>query len=72
MPGWRTPSPVPARSASDLLTDWQNAPAARACHPREKHLLPLLVVAGAAGNEAATLPMRGMAMRTHALSVRFG
>lgn len=31
------------------LADWAQAPAARACHPREEHLLPLMVVAGAAG-----------------------
>lgn len=33
------------------LTDWRNAPAARLAHPREEHLLPLMVVAGAAGND---------------------
>ncbi|MDX1803486.1 MAG: class III extradiol ring-cleavage dioxygenase [Alcanivorax sp.] len=35
------------------LTDWQQAPHARFCHPREEHLLPLLVCAGAAGRPAA-------------------
>lgn len=30
------------------LLDWPSAPAARAAHPREEHLLPLMVVAGAA------------------------
>jgi len=28
------------------LKDWEEAPGARMCHPREEHLLPLLVVAG--------------------------
>lgn len=34
------------------LLDWSAAPAARAAHPREDHLIPLMVVAGAAGNDA--------------------
>lgn len=33
------------------LIDWAKAPAARAAHPREEHLLPLMVVAGAAGKD---------------------
>jgi len=32
---------------SARLIDWQNAPEARFCHPREEHLLPLLVCYGA-------------------------
>lgn len=33
------------------LVAWTGAPAARACHPREDHLLPLMVAAGAAGRD---------------------
>ncbi|MBK7864257.1 MAG: dioxygenase [Archangiaceae bacterium] len=36
-----------ARDAA--LTRWATAPAARLAHPREEHLLPLMVIAGAAG-----------------------
>ena len=38
-----------ARSAS--LNAWSKAPGGRECHPREEHLLPLMVVAGA-GSDA--------------------
>lgn len=31
-----------------LLLDWEQGPSARLCHPREEHLLPLMVAAGAA------------------------
>ena len=34
------------------LIHWESAPAARYCHPREEHLLPLLVCYGAAGAAA--------------------
>lgn len=35
-----------------LLINWQKAPAARYCHPREEHLLPLHVCSGMAGKTA--------------------
>ena len=35
------------------LTRWAEAPNARLCHPREEHLLPLMVAAGAAGDDPA-------------------
>jgi len=38
---------------SKLLTAWEAAPAARAAHPREEHLLPLMVAVGAAGDDEA-------------------
>ena len=36
-----------------LLLDWESAPGARYCHPREEHLLPLHVCYGFAGAAAA-------------------
>lgn len=42
----------PAARATEL-TRWTNAPSARAAHPREEHLLPLMVIAGAAGDDRA-------------------
>lgn len=36
------------------LLQWEQAPAARIAHPREDHLIPLMVALGAAEQEAAT------------------
>ena len=36
---------------SARLRDWRSAPGAGRCHPREEHLAPLFVVAGAAEDE---------------------
>ena len=33
------------------LQAWASAPSARQAHPREEHLLPLMVIAGAAGED---------------------
>lgn len=60
------------RDRDRLLEGWEQAPAARACHPREEHLLPLHVMAGAAGDDVATLPIRVEAMRVHVSGVQFG
>jgi len=43
-----------ARDAA--LTRWASAPDARQAHPREEHLLPLMVVAGAAGGDRGSVP----------------
>ena len=40
--------PDPAARAAKLSA-WEQAPFAREAHPREEHLLPLMVAAGAAG-----------------------
>ena len=49
------------------LAEWAAAPAARLAHPREEHLLPLMVAAGAAGDDPATLAFNGT-MVGHRLS----
>ena len=55
-----------------LLREWEQAPAARHCHPREEHLLPLHVMAGAALDDCATLPIRMKALGVHVSGVQFG
>jgi aromatic ring-opening dioxygenase catalytic subunit (LigB family) len=37
------------------LLNWAQAPYAKDCHPREEHLIPLMVVAGAGGEDAARM-----------------
>jgi aromatic ring-opening dioxygenase catalytic subunit (LigB family) len=39
------------RIRNDRLIRWENAAGARLAHPREDHLIPLMVVAGAAGED---------------------
>lgn len=55
-----------------VLTDWQNAPGARAAHPREEHLLPLHVVAGAAGDGRGERLLRDEVMGSVVSAFRFG
>jgi len=44
----------PVERAARLI-EWEAAPAARNAHPREDHLLPLMVAVGAAGDDPGTL-----------------
>lgn len=54
---WLTHAVVESAPAqrTTLLLDWERAPSARAAHPAEDHLIPLMVVAGAAEAEAASI-----------------
>jgi len=54
------------------LANWTKAPAARAAHPREEHLLPLMVVAGAAGGETGTALFADEVMGAHVSAYGFG
>jgi aromatic ring-opening dioxygenase catalytic subunit (LigB family) len=45
---------APPAERSAKLIEWESAPMARRAHPREEHLLPLMVAVGAAESEAAT------------------
>jgi aromatic ring-opening dioxygenase catalytic subunit (LigB family) len=60
----------PARDAR--LKDWAHAPSARESHPREEHLLPLLVAAGAASEDAGKQAFRDVVMWSVVSAVRFG
>lgn len=47
--------PISQPEREQHLIEWLNAPAARYCHPREEHLLPLHVCLGMADNPAQTI-----------------
>ncbi len=64
--------PDPARRWSNLI-EWAQAPAARQAHPREEHLLPLMVAAGAAAEDAGQRVFSDTVMRGARISgYRFG
>jgi aromatic ring-opening dioxygenase catalytic subunit (LigB family) len=54
------------------LTRWEDAPEARACHPREEHLLPLMVIAGAAGDDRGHVPYNAELMGVKVSAAHFG
>ncbi|MBB3610691.1 class III extradiol ring-cleavage dioxygenase [Rhizobium sp. BK602] len=59
---------------AERLLEWEQAPCARAAHPREDHLIPLMVVVGAARDEpgAVTYHQTDFAGGLTASSFRFG
>lgn len=48
-----------AADREDCLSRWADAPHARLCHPREEHLLPLMVCAGVAHPGEGRVAWRG-------------
>lgn len=61
-----------AATREQWLAEWERAPGARACHPREEHLLPLHVVAGASLGDAGSIPFRGKVADVWFSAVQFG
>lgn len=61
----------PSARAARLI-EWERAPAARRAHPREEHLLPLMVVLGAALEEEASAPYRDVVMHAHVSAIHLG
>lgn len=57
-----------------LLANWEQAPSARLSHPRgaEEHLLPLMVVAGAAGRDQGKQVFSDRVMETRLSAFAFG
>jgi aromatic ring-opening dioxygenase catalytic subunit (LigB family) len=54
------------------LVAWGSAPLAREAHPREEHLLPLMVVAGAAGDDIGRTTFNGDFARARISAFQYG
>ncbi|KFE68936.1 DODA-type extradiol aromatic ring-opening family dioxygenase [Hyalangium minutum] len=54
------------------LIHWEEAPVARLAHPREEHLLPLMVIAGAAGSDRGTTAYNATFMGLRLSAYHFG
>jgi aromatic ring-opening dioxygenase catalytic subunit (LigB family) len=63
---------LPAAERDKQLTAWEAAPVARLAHPREEHLAPLFVIAGAAGEDRATVPYNATYMGLRLSAYHFG
>jgi aromatic ring-opening dioxygenase catalytic subunit (LigB family) len=63
---------LPRGEREARLTDWASAPFAREVHPREEHLLPLMVVAGAAGSDVGTVPYADTLLGVSISAAQFG
>ncbi|HEX7476242.1 MAG TPA: class III extradiol ring-cleavage dioxygenase [Polyangiales bacterium] len=63
---------LPADERDRRLVQWAQAPGARLSHPREEHLLPLMVVAGAAGADRGTTTYNGTFMGMRHSGFSFG
>ena len=62
----------PQADRDRALVEWAKAPSARLAHPREEHLLPLMVVAGAAGADVGTIAYQGTLRELQISAHQFG
>ncbi len=63
---------LPPQARDERLLHWSTAPAARFAHPREEHLLPLMVAAGAAGQDVGTAAWLGTCFGMRISAYHFG
>lgn len=61
----------PPAERDAALVAWSRAPSGRASHPREEHLLPLHVVAGAAGQDPGHVVFRDEVMGVRVSAIAF-
>jgi len=70
---WLTANVVgDAKQRDEALATWKSAPDALACHPRAEHLLPLMVVAGAALEDRGRLAFNDRVFGKSVSGYRFG
>jgi aromatic ring-opening dioxygenase catalytic subunit (LigB family) len=68
----RETSTAPQVDRDRALAQWSRAPAARQAHPREEHLLPLMVIAGAAGDDVGRRAFGGQVFGMRVSAYHFG
>jgi aromatic ring-opening dioxygenase catalytic subunit (LigB family) len=69
---WLRETVVQAHGERDgRLSQWSSAPGARSSHPREEHLLPLMVIAGAAMEDGGTVAYNDTLMGFKSTGVQF-
>ena len=56
----------------EQLSNWERAPAARQCHPYAEHLLPLMIAAGAAGEDPGRKVFEDTVMGAVVSAIQFG
>ncbi len=57
---------------NEKLSGWSQAPAGRSAHPEEDHLIPLMVIAGAAGEDAGKAIYTGNILGVTVSGYQFG
>jgi aromatic ring-opening dioxygenase catalytic subunit (LigB family) len=68
----RDTAPLDPAERDARLSDWAKAPSARVAHPREEHLLPLMVIAGAAGSDRGRVAYHSTFMGVELSAYEFG
>jgi len=69
---WLTEAMTDPAKRDEAIRHWDQAPYARDAHPREEHLAPLFVAAGAAEGEPGRLAFRDVAMDVALSGYAFG
>lgn len=71
--GWlQQAATAPQAERDGQLVQWAKAPAARQAHPREEHLLPLMVIAGAAGADRGVVAWAGTLLDLRLSAYHYG